>query len=398
MPKKTCLIKILNGRVRFKEEVSYLAAQNHPMKKLYFPFLALLVVLSACTGKRTVTGLQVFKDYDSTRLFDMNRAQGHRPVKVDVYYPADATEKQNALLYGDILDMYEQRMDYSVSLDSCRAVSRMLADAFANYLHLDTADKILQYKTDIYSDLPLPTGKHPLIVYASSMNGSSWENAILFDSLTHQGYVVAAVSSVGLFPGVMTSAEDVDEQVDDVLYAVHKMKTFPFIDTAHVGLLGWSLGSTSTTKAAMLENFQCLASFDGTEIHYYGIDSAWDQVYDAVMQIPPFAPAKLTLPYLYLASERAETGPVINLQKEAASKDKYYLQMKGATHEDFCTITGIINELSHRPENKYVQVCQLTTTFFNQYLKPESGANIGTTIQQLVSKNPDKYSTTQPGK
>ena len=94
--------------------------------------------------------------------------------------------------------------NYYNSIDSCKKVSTQIAGMFAEYLHVDSASKLLQVKTTIFKDLQLPTHQLPLIIYASSMNGSSWENAFLFDSLTHAGYVVAAISSVGKFPGFMS--------------------------------------------------------------------------------------------------------------------------------------------------------------------------------------------------
>lgn len=366
------------------------------MNKLYFP-LFLLVLLYACTNKPTVTGLQVFKDYDSTRLFDMNRAQGHRPVKIDLFYPATAKEGQHPLQYGDILDMYEERIDYNINPDSARSVSRQLSGAIASYLHLDSAEKLLSYKTGIYLDLPLPADKHPLIVYAASMNGSSWENAMLFDSLAQHGYVVAAVSSVGLYPGFMSGAQDMNEQVDDILYTVHKLKQYPFIDSSKVGLLSWSLGGTAATKAAMLENFKCLLSFDGTEIHYFGVDSAWDMEYQQIVNIPPYEPNRLTLPYMYLASDRQAVGPVDNLQAQAASKEKYYLQLKNTIHEDFSAITTIVDDLKHEQDSSSAPaVTKLTCTFFDQYLKGDAKADTKALIQQLVTQQPAKYSRELP--
>src|SRR5882762_5476955 len=133
------------------------------------------------------------------------------------------------------------------------------------------------------------------------MNGSSWENFILFDSLTKQGYAIAAVSSVGKYPGFMTDPVDLEEQVQDILFACKKMKSQSFIDTNKIGLLSWSLGGTAICKAAMLSNdFRCLLSFDGTEIHYYGFDTAWDKQYNEIMTIPPFRPGSISIPYMYL--------------------------------------------------------------------------------------------------
>jgi hypothetical protein len=52
------------------------------------------------------------------------------------------------------------------------------------------------------------------------------------------------------------------------------MKTFNFIDSNEVGLLSWSLGGTAIVKTAMITQ-DIKLSYDGTEIHYFGFDTAW---------------------------------------------------------------------------------------------------------------------------
>jgi hypothetical protein len=52
--------------------------------------------------------------------------------------------------------MYEQRMNYNTSIDSCKKVSSDLAKAIGDYVHIDSSYKILSYETRIYSDIQLP--------------------------------------------------------------------------------------------------------------------------------------------------------------------------------------------------------------------------------------------------
>jgi hypothetical protein len=135
--------------------------------KIFTLVLSLLVPIilffESCGESKNInykTGLKVFKDFDSSRRFDTSStAQSpmfYRPVKIDLFYPSEEQTVKPSLTYGNILDLYEQRMNYNNSIDSCKKVSLELAKAFAEYLKVDSASKFLNYKTDIFSDLQLP--------------------------------------------------------------------------------------------------------------------------------------------------------------------------------------------------------------------------------------------------
>ena len=257
------------------------------IKPLLYTFV-LLVSISASGQIRT--GLKVYKEFDATRTFDSlpSSPMHKRPVKIDLFYPSTEIANKSPLSFGHFLNMYSERMNYNITSDSAARVSADLAKMFAEYLKLDSGGQYIEYTTSIYPDLKLPTKKYPLIIYAAGMNGSSWENIVMFDSLCKAGYVVAAVSSVGLFPGFMSTGPDITEQVKDILFVKDRMGALPFIDKSNIGLMSWSLGGSATSKAAMLsKDFKCIVSFDGTEIHHYGVDTAWDKQFDEMIALEP---------------------------------------------------------------------------------------------------------------
>ncbi|MEX6687139.1 hypothetical protein QTN47_06515 [Danxiaibacter flavus] len=367
---------------------------------------SVLLLLAGCNSHQTTpvykTGLVVFKDFDSTRHFDTSSANSLRPVRIDVFYPSTDSVTHAALSYGDILDMYEQRFNFNTPIDSCKRTSMELAKAFAEYLHVDSGAKMLSYKTGVYRDLKQPVDRLPLIVYAAGMNGSSWDNVILFDSLAKKGFVVACVSSVGKFPGFMTAAVDLDEQVRDILFVIDQMKKLPYIDASKIGLLSWSLGGSAITKAAMLSNeIKCLLSFDGTEIHYYGFDKDWDTQFDEIKTIAPFTPASITVPYMYLGSEHpAKNDSVYSLPAHVNSSEKYFLKFNNGIHENFSSIVSIAKavdpKIGNIDSNRHEVICDLAATFFNQYLKQDKSVNTRKYIEKLVVSSPSKYDTAWP--
>jgi hypothetical protein len=376
------------------------------MKKCYALSL-LLPLFFACrsTTPHYVSGLQILYKYDSTRTFDTT-APGtpryYRPVKIDLFYPATAAKGQ-ALSFGDLLDQYEKRMNFDLPLDSCKKSSRALAGMFAEYFKIDSLNKMLAYPTGItYNPAPAHE-KFPLIIYAAGMNGSAWENALLYEQLTQQGFVVAVISSVGKFPGYMSEATDIEEQVKDILFARKFLgDSLSFVDATNTGLLSWSLGGTSIVKAAMLApDIKCLLSFDGTETHYYGFDTAWDKQYDQILQLPPYAPEKVTMPYMYLSSGRSnEFDSVYVFSQHIPAQEKYFLRFANGAHEDFSILAPIAKKLQPATQNVHVEnydtVCRLASIFFQQYLKHNEVVTTAAYIKQLTGKDSSQFSTRYP--
>ena len=374
----------------------------------YLPFVAIaIILLNACTQPNETSkyvGLKVCKLYDSARMFDTTKqtSNKYRPVKIDVFYPSAQQPAQPALTYGDILDMYEQRFNFNTPIDSCKKTSLMLAQMFAQGFHVDTATKFLTYKLGIYSGLQLPATKHPLIIYAASMNGSAMDNPVLFDSLAAHGYVVAVVSSVGLYPGIMSEALDLNEQVRDILFAIEQMKAQPYVDADNIGILSWSLGGLAAMKATMVStDIKCITSFDGNDIHAYGDDTAWDKQYNQMRALPPYSPQAITVPYMYLRSEHPKkVDSLYNPILLTGSTKKYFLKFKDAMHEDFSCFPFIAKQvqpqLTDIHTTYHANIAKLTLLFFDAYLKHDAGADVGGYINKLVGGDGVHYNSKLP--
>jgi hypothetical protein len=373
----------------------------------YLLFFITCYIGIACSGKHdeaVFTGLTVYKLYDSSRAFDTAKiaVNKFRPVKIDVFYPSIEKPGAPSLTYGDMLDMYGQRIDYNNPIDSCKKVSLQIAQSFCQYFHIDSATKFLQYPLQVYKNIALPAKKHPLVIYAASMNGSSFDNPVLFDSLVAHGYVVAVVSSVGKYPGYMSEAVDLDEQVRDILFCIEQMKAQPYVDTENIGIASWSLGGLAAMKAAMIsKDIKCIASFDGNDIHAYGPDTAWDKEYNQMRSFPPYSPQAITVPYMYLRSEHSnKIDSLYNPVLQTLSGKKYFLQFKDAIHEDFSCFPVIAGQVQpslkdiHSAYHKEINT--LTMLFFDDFLKHNESENAGIYIAKLAGTDSTHYRSRPP--
>lgn len=376
-------------------------------KNLPFIFITIFILVAGCKQKPAVpvfVGLQVFKQYDSSRVFDTTKQSKniYRPVKIDVFYPSAEEPAAASLTYGDILDMYEQRFAFDTPLDSCKKTTRMFGKMFGDALHVNPYNKLLDYKLSIYKNLAVPKGKHPLIIYAAGMNGSSWDNPVLFDSLASNGYVVASVSSVGLYPGYMSGAADIDEQVKDILYTIKQMKALAYVDGDKIGIVSWSLGGTAAIKAALLsKDIKAIISYDGTDLHAYGPDKDWDKEYNEIRGIAPANVKDITVPYMYLRSEHpSKIDSLYSSLALASSKEKYFVKLGDAAHEDFSSMPLIANHVEPMRKNDHAEyhaaINTLTLLFLDEYVKGDKNKNTRNYIDGLVKMDSAVYKKEMP--
>lgn len=387
----------------------YFAKQKPlPMPKfLPLTFVTAVIVFAGCTQKPAepvFVGLKVLKLYDSSRTFDTTKQSKniHRPVKIDMFYPSPEKPATAPLTYGDILDMYEQRFAFDTPIDSCKKTTRMFGKMFGDALHINPYTKMLDYKLSIYKNLAVSNGKHPLIIYAAGMNGSSWDNPVLFDSLASNGYVVASVSSVGLYPGYMSGAVDIDEQVKDILYTIKQMKALPYVDVNKIGIVSWSLGGTAAIKAALLsKDIKAIISYDGTDLHAYGPDKDWDKEYNEIRSIAPANVKDITVPYMYLRSEHpSKIDSLYSSLALASSKEKFFLKLGDAVHEDFSSMPLIANHVEPMRKNDHAEyhaaINRLTLIFFDEYVKGDNNKNTHNYIDELVKMDSAVYKKEMP--
>ncbi len=374
----------------------------------YLPLLFITVLIfNACKQKPVepvYVGLQVYKVYDSSRTFDTTATSKnvYRPVKIDVFFPSAQKPTAAGVTYGDMMDMYEQRFNFNTPLDTCKKTTLMFAKAFCQYFHVNSVNKFLGFPLTIYRSLQLPAEKHPLIIYAAGMNGSSWDNPVLFDSLASNGYVVAAVSSVGKYPGYMSDPVDMDEQVRDILFTINQMKAMPYVDSTSIGIVSWSMGGTAALKAAMLtKDIKAIASYDGTDIHAYGPDKDWDKQFKQIMAIPPTNVQSVDVPYMYLRSEHPDKiDSMYNALQLISSKEKYFMKFTDGLHEDFSSRPTVIKYAEPTLKNVHTEyvaaITRLTLLFFDQYVKKDKDKNTGSYIDALVQKDSTLYKKDWP--
>ena len=315
---------------------------------------------------------------DSSRHYKPGVSSGdrlcYRPVEIDCWYPAASTEG-NPVHYGEFLQLFQERANRFQD----DTIYSHLAGETAGYLCAglgikDTAS-LTGLPTQSYRDASPIRRRFPLIVYMCSYNGMCFENTRLFEILARRGYIVVSIMSVGRYPGNMTTdPADLQEQVADGLFAINTLRKDGTIDTAPIGLIGYSWGGPAAFLLANNVDVAAVLSLDGSERHHYGQSGEEDSNFNLLR--PGLVHAgEQHFGYAYLGSDgeqsKAPADSVYNILAIIHGPRKY-IRFPGATHEDFSCLPLLAAAIRKTDTGKLPDYAAFAVSWFGNYLKGES--------------------------
>ena len=298
-----------------------------------------------------------------------------RPIEIDIWYPAIDSKLTIPMEYGDFINLLEQRSNRFQN----DTVYKSLTTDLVHYLGLNLKIKdsaIVHLKTSSYLHAEAIQQSFPLVLYMSSYNGISYENLGLFEFLASQGYIVACITSVGRYPGNMsTKSVDLMEQVNDGYFSLHFLKNSVLFNSDKIGVIGYSWGGLAALLLTMkTPDIKALISLDGSEIHYYGDSREEDKDFDELRKYTLFK-TSINVPYAYLESGNKQNDrqvdSIFNMLALTGS-NKIYIHFAKSSHEDFSFLPSL-SSYSQGAENNnanlYRGVKEFTLNFYDRYLK-----------------------------
>ncbi|MBD0257611.1 MAG: hypothetical protein ICV83_18010, partial [Cytophagales bacterium] len=389
-----------------------------PLRRLPFLFLLLLLSSEPAPGQNAPpgtalpkpypVGFRIIKTYDASRAFDTTRRDSlrFRPVKIDVFYPAAQTGGAAPLPYGYFLDLNGHRIHFHNPPDSCRKEGNALAAYFESGLGLPPGT-LRRLPTRSYPSLPAAPGPFPVVLYLPGYNGMSYENLPLLEGLAARGYLVAAVSSVGKYPGYMTmDPVDLIEQVADAGFAASLIRQLFPAASPRTAAVGYSWGGLAATILGMQDAMadfplRAVVSLDGNDRYYYGGDAAEDAQFTALRRSAYFRPGALTAPHLYLGSGRESfdfpVDSVFVLAKATRAGAIRYLRLPGTGHEDFSGLPFLAGQGGGPPGKAarvYPAVGALVAGWLDAFVKGKDA--FADTLQTLQRQDPSLLTAAEP--
>lgn len=337
------------------------------MRLLIFVLLLLISVACVAQVRGYGAGFRAIDLYDSGRLYKPGSERldrlHYRPISFDLWYPAEVTGSDTAVLFGELVSMLEQRSTlYDDSRRYYGLTEEMLAYICAG-VDCPHVDSLRQRRTNSYGNARRIGGRFPLILYLSGFNSTSYENYALFEALVKEGFIVAAVGSAGRYPGHMTlDTADVAEQVADAKYVLRYLVERALVCPDTVGLVGYSWGGLAAAILAMQGGVRAVVSLDGSEQFVYADPDEAEQL-NVIRNADFFTPGGIKASYLYLDSEGDDADhlpdSVYNFV-DFIRGDTFYLKVDHATHEDFSSF-GLLAGSEHA--RRYMLIEQLTVSF-----------------------------------
>ena len=371
------------------------------MKKTYLILAVILMYINTSYGQEFYAGFRTIQIKDSTRTYKPNTKTTdrlhYRPVDLDIWYPSKE-KNGKPMLFRELFNLFEQRAVAYQDNDDFSGMTEELAQFYVAELGAGTDGKrLLNIKTDTYSNLKPVETKHPVVIYMAGFNGMGFENYKILETLAQNGYVVISVWSVGRYPGNMTNQmADMMEQVYDAEFAINYLTKNKLVnaDFDNVGLIGCSWGGMSSAVLAKRNpQIKTFVSLDGTETHYFGENEEDDGFIKKIHDNNLLLPTEQNLDYLYLESgdklDEFETDKEYHYYKQTANP-KYYLRFANSQHADFTCIPSILESTQNAIE-VHNDIKTLTLSYLNNSLKQQ---NTFDTHWKEISKQTN--TTTEP--
>lgn len=213
-----------------------------------------------------------------------------RTIQVALWFPVENPEGENVKII-DYLSLYnsEDKYEDSVEIDS------FWKNQFSRINKNTRAEEILKSNSPAYfSSGPVKSKKYPLILYAAGGQGESFENFLICETLASNGFVVAAIPSIGTYiHPIEINQEGLMTQTQDLQAVLGFLNQEPYIDFKNVGAFGWSWGGLSTLYLQTIYPYiNAYVSLDGSIAGYQKV----------IENLPYYGLEKITAPGLYFTT------------------------------------------------------------------------------------------------
>lgn len=166
-----------------------------------------------------------------------------RPIRVDVWYPAEDCAGDDRMQLGDYLEMDAP----SPHFEDLQFLTHRWNEYSYRGLATDSAayDRLMSAETAACDGAEPSPGRFPLVVYSAGWFNRSPDNTVLAEYLASHGFVVAALPQVN--PGLWTfdftsDAPAIETQIRDMEIAVALLREDPAVDRRRIAAVGYSTG------------------------------------------------------------------------------------------------------------------------------------------------------------
>lgn len=238
-------------------------------------------------GGRHPVGLQVIEQYDYSRSYRQStdmlgkpyEGERARPLQTLIWYPA-ADRFAPPMTVHD----YGKLAATETRFGQTDRPSSVAAKEWLAGLQPSLATPMWAVR-----DAPWASGGgFPVVIYAPSFSGVSWENADLCEYIASHGYVVLASPSLGATSRSMTyDLAGIETQARDISFLIAFAQSLAAADLSRICVIGFSWGGISNVVAAARDSrITSLVALDGSLRYSPGLLSQAGDVHPEEMRLP----------------------------------------------------------------------------------------------------------------
>jgi tetratricopeptide (TPR) repeat protein len=329
-------------------------------------------------------GFKVKLQYDYSRTFQPKydfegkpkAGPRARPIQTLIWYPTNEKSGDAHLFYRDyvVLRANELKFDPPSEQAKQQSIQEYIQSRTSIFRVTEQGVKtLLSMETAAIANASPATGKFPLLIYAPGSSGSAFENAVFCEYLASQGYIVAALPSMGAYSRQATiDLTGFYAYMQDIEFVIGSMHDFPGVDPDKLALSGFSMGGSAATLVQMRNTDIDAVVYLDTGIAFSIVDTWFkpSNYYDL---------NNLRAAQLYLTRNDVE-GLNRNFLDQIHYANSYSVMYEeGYKHQDFMSegmFAGVVpNYLAEKhpkdPKLLFETVCQQSHHFLDAYVKKD---------------------------
>jgi len=323
--------------------------------------LTFQVTLSQATKNNYSIGYRSVKHIDLSRSQNsINKELGredslfeHRTITTSMWYPTSQNGLTNKMYFGDFLSTIE--MNDKNDYNDCDSIFT-LADKFADYYGLDqkSLERIQKLTTNSYPNPDYINKKFPLVLYVPGLNGFSFENHLLCESIAAQGNIVISFNSKGSEGRWMGFGDiDFENLIRDIQFIIGESTRYPMVNTSRIVLIGHSIGGHANILTKIRDNrITGLVSLDGSIKHDLKRSNGF--IYKDY--------SKINCPLLSISNQKFVAAR--HYLDSMYNANCFYIQTTGLKHKDYKSLPHILEtERDSFRFSKYLVINKIVVAF-----------------------------------
>ena len=290
-----------------------------------------------------------------------------RTVQIALWYPLETSEGEKVKIL-DYFNLYNTEDKFEDSVD----IKKTFGNQF-KLLNKSVSTEDLFESNAMAISAPFPEySNYPLVLYAAGGQGESIENFLICEILASNGFVVAAVPSIGTYIHQMEIAkEGLMTQTYDLQVALRYLNQLSFVDKEHIGTFGWSWGGLSAFyMQSIYPKIKAFISLDGSMAGYR----------DVLKNVPFYSIEKITAPGLFFTSEDTKVRTK-NFVRKLVYANSTFIALDSIDHSNFNSYAYLAQIFADIKQNEnvlnfYPYLSRTISNFFVQHLKERSSDSV----------------------